>query len=469
MSRLVAVAGAAAVGAVWMLGGAPGAASEQRAPDLQSMVDAAEPGDEVRVPAGTYRGGIVIDEPIRLVAEPGAVVDGGGAGTVIEVRAPDVSVEGFVVRGSGDSLDHEDAGISVRAPRARLVGNHLEDVLFGVFLRGADRSVVTGNTIGAKDLPMPRRGDGVRLWHSSRVLLEGNRVLGGRDTVVWFSQRVIIRDNHFVEGRYGLHYMYAHRGVIEGNRFDRNSVGAFLMFSHRLVLERNVFAGSVGPSGYGLGFKDCDGADIEGNRFVGNRVGVYVDGSPFSAGVQLRYRRNVFAFNDVGVELQPSVENNVFSENAFVDNREQVGIAGGGDLEGNEWAVDGVGNHWSDYAGYDADADGIGDLAYRSEGLFSDLTDRHEALRFLSDTPAARAVDLAARAFPTLRPDPKVVDGAPLVDLPDLPPVPDPGPGPSRVALGLLSAALLGGAALVVTFARAWARPRRPRAAARFT
>ena len=49
---------------------------------------------------------------------------------------------------------------------------------------------------------------------------------------------------------------------------------------------------------------------------------------------------------------------------------QQIGVDGGGDLTRNAWATAGRGNYWSDYAGYDADADQIGETPYASTSLF---------------------------------------------------------------------------------------------------
>jgi len=385
------------------------------ATDLQSLIDSAAPGTVVTVPAGTYIGGIVIDKPITLVGEGAAVVDGGGTGTVISVEADDVTIKGIAIRGSGISLNLENAGVSVRGSRFVIEDTVISDTLFGIYLRESRHSIVRNNRISGKDLPPERRGDAIRLWESDHTTVTGNTVERGRDVVLWYSEGLELRDNVIRDGRYGLHFMYSDDATVEGNSLIDNSVGAFLMYSRRLVLIDNEMRGNDGPSGYGVGLKDMDGVEAHGNRFVGNRVGIYLDNSPWSREVEQHFTSNLIAYNDVGVLFLPSVKRNVFTANTFVDNREQVGVKGSGVLRENTWTVDGVGNYWSDFAGYDADGDGIGDIAYRIEDLFGSLTDRHPELLLLSGTPSARLVDAAAKAFPSLKPDPKVVDSAPLI------------------------------------------------------
>ncbi len=376
---------------------------------LATALDQAQDGDTIRLAGGSYPGPVTIDRPVTVIGEDWPVIDGGGAGTVVSIGATDVTLQGLVIRGSGASLDQENSGIALEAPRGRLIDNRLEDVLFGIYLRKASGSVVRGNRIVAKVLPIPRRGDAIRVWYSNDVRLEENDVELSRDVVLWYSQRLTVRANRVSDGRYGLHFMYCDDAVIEGNQLVDNSVGAFLMYSRRLRLERNVIAANHGPSGYGVGLKDMDDAVIQDNLFAGNRVGAFLDNTPREITSTSSVEGNLFVANDQGILLLPNVRRGRFSGNSFVENLQQIASTGGGDPQANVWA----GNHWSDYAGYDADGDGVGDVPYRLERLFEDLADRRPELRLFLYSPATQAMDFAARAFPVVKPQPKLVDDAP--------------------------------------------------------
>ncbi len=244
---------------------APTAAAAQQLQDLQALIDDTAPGATLILPAGTYRGGVTINKPLTIRGSDWPVVDGGGAGSVFAVSSPDVAIEGLVITNTGISLDRENAGVSSeKSPRLTVQGNRFEDVLFGVFLRTSPDARVVDNVVGAKQFEPGRRGDGIRLWESPDSLVQGNTIVGGRDTVLWFSNGVQVRDNFVAKGRYGLHFMYSDGAVVEGNRLERNSVGLFSMYSSNLVLRDNVIAENNGPSGYGVGLKDMDGVTATG-------------------------------------------------------------------------------------------------------------------------------------------------------------------------------------------------------------
>jgi nitrous oxidase accessory protein len=424
---------------------------------LQEWISSAPPGAILRVPPGVYHGPIVIDKPLTLLGDGQAVLDGLGRGTVVHIIAPDVTVRGFVIKNSGRSLAHEDSGILVEAPRARIEENELSDVLFGIYLKNAPGSIIRANRVRGLDVPEAERGDALRLWYSSDVLIEGNQTYNARDAIIWYSARVTVRANRFQGGRYGVHLMYCKEITIESNLLSKNFVGVYAMYTQNLTLRQNLSLGHRGPSGYGIGLKDTDNAQIVENVIADNSVGAFIDNSPSESNSSVLFRRNLFAYNETAVLMFPSVRGDVFTENSFIENFEQVGIAGGGEPHGNSWTQ----NYWGDYLGYDADNDGIGDLVYKSERLFEHLIDRHPQLRLFLYSPAIQALEFAARALPIFKPQPKLTDPRPLM-APLLP----------TLALGRLEAhesapvgvigALLG--ALGVIFGFGWGFLRRPSA-----
>ncbi|MCA9937249.1 MAG: nitrous oxide reductase family maturation protein NosD [Anaerolineales bacterium] len=412
-----------------IMGGAVSAetTSTLSAADLRAALDAAEAGDTLEIHGGVYDGPLTIDKPITLIGVDWPVVDGGDLGTVIQITAPHVTLRGFVVRHSGQVLDQENAGIAVESPDALIENNRLEETLFGIYLRQADRTILRNNQISSKDLAVQRRGDPIRVWYSNDVIIESNTVIRGRDVVLWYSERLTVRGNSISHGRYGLHFMYCDDALIERNSLLDNSVGAFLMYSRRMTMRHNTVARNRGPSGYGIGLKDMDDAVVQNNLFLDNRVGAYVDGSPREVDSIGQIAGNLFAYNDIGIELLPAVRHNDISDNSFVENEEQVSITGGGSLvNANNWTVGNTGNYWSDYAGYDADGDLRGDFPYQSDRLFESMTARRPELRLFLYSPATAALDFASRAFPIVKPQPKLVDTHPLLapSIPDAPPLP---------------------------------------------
>ena len=379
---------------------------------IQAALADARDGDTIEVRGGTYRGPVVVEKAVTLEGMDWPIIDNGGEGTVVTLAAANAVLRGFELRGSGSEPDQDHSGIVISAPHVTAENNRLNDVLFGIFVAKAADAIVRGNEITSKpEFDVARKGDAIRLWYSPRTLVENNHVYSSRDLVIWYSTDVVIRGNTIERGRYGIHLMYCDGAQIERNRILDNSVGIYTMYSNNIALRENLIRGQRGPSGYALGFKDADNVEVSHNVLVDNRAAFYLDGMPFNPLGYGRVHENVIAFNDVGVIMLPAVRGNEFVNNTFWENVAQVAVQGGGTLGNNKFQ----GNYWSDYTGFDANGDGLGDVPYRAEHFFEGLTDREPMLRMLIYSPAQQAIEFASAAFPIVRPKPKFSDPAPSI------------------------------------------------------
>lgn len=380
---------------------------------ITDALAAAQEGDTIEVQGGTYTAPLVIDKTVTLRGVGNPVIDGYGVGSLVHITAPHVTLQGFILQNTGTIQYRESSAITVEAPYVTIANNRLYNVLYGIFFSDASNGIAIGNTIYGWGEEEALRGDGIRVWYSHHVQLLENQIIHTRDTLISYSDNLIIRDNVFRGNRYGLHFMYNDGATVIGNIFEENSVGAFLMYSRNTTLRENIFAYNRGTSGYGLALKDMDAVQATDNFFVGNREGLYVDNSPSSIDVYNHFIGNVFAYNDIGVATLPAVQRNIFQNNSFLDNTQQVSMHGREILSRNIWSQDGIGNYWSDYVGYDKDGDGYGEIPYRSDRLFEQLADKNTTLRLFTYSPAAQAIEFAAAAFPLLRPQPKLIDETP--------------------------------------------------------
>jgi nitrous oxidase accessory protein len=128
----------------------------------------------------------------------------------------------------------------------------------------------------------------------------------------------------------------------------------------------------------------------------------------------VRVHRNLIARNDVGLSLEPRNRGIEIWENSFLGNATQVQVVGTGGVGANVWSVGGRGNYWSDAVLYDRGGAGVSSLPHRVESSYEALAQRAPALAFFAGTPAAEAIDTAARLFPVFAPRERAIDPSPL-------------------------------------------------------
>jgi len=430
--------------AVLLLPGIAAAETRSLAPgdDLAAAVASAAPGDELVLKAGVHAGRVVLDRALTLRGEPGAVLDGGGEGSVITVTAPGVTIRGLTIRGSGSDRPEMNAGVNLLAGAkgALVEDNTLLGNLHGVRIQGAPDATVRNNAITGRTGRQSEAGNGVSVWNAPGALVEGNTIRLGRDGIFSnASKKDIFRGNRMENTRFAIHYMYTNDSVIEDNVSVDNTVGYAIMFSDRLRIVGNV---SDGDRDYGLLLNAANKSEITGNHvtgrllpaarwFTGDKGGA-ADGMPAADAAEAGHhgdrigpekclfvynanrnqvRDNRFEGCGLGIHFTAGAEGNAVSGNAFIANRTQVKYVGTRNLD---WSAGGRGNYWSDNPAFDLDGDGIADEAYRPNDIIDRVMWIAPQARLLTTSPAVQVIRWAQARFPAVFPG-GVVDSHPLM------------------------------------------------------
>lgn len=388
----------------------PAPAAERRVAegsDLNMAIAGAAPGDVLHLGPGIHAGPVLIDRPLTLTGDDGAVIDGGGTGSVITVTGQDVTIAGLIIRGSGSDHAEIDAGITLTRDAARVIveGNRLTGNLYGIDVHGATDSTLRGNVIeGRRDRRMNDRGNGVYVWNAPGLLVEGNDIRWGRDGIFTNTSRdAVFRGNLFRDLRFAVHYMYTNNSEVSGNVSVGNHLGYAIMFSSKVRLLDNL---SLNDRQHGVMLNYANQSDIVGNLVRGGTekcIFIYNAHRNLIAG-------NRFEGCQIGIHFTAGSERNGLTGNAFVGNREQVKYVGSRDVE---WSVEGRGNYWSDHPAYDLNADGLADARYRPNDLMDHILWSQPAAGLLTGSPAVQLVRWAQASFPAVLPG-GVVDSHPL-------------------------------------------------------
>lgn len=371
---------------------------------IAAAIAAAQPGDTVRVARGHYAERLVIDKPLRLLGVDRPTISGGERGDVIRVKSPDVLIEGFIIRDSGADLTAQNAGIYVEPGGDRIAvrNNALVYNLFGVWLEKLKDPEVSANVItGKRDLASARRGNGIQLYNTTGARIIGNHVSFARDGIyVDVSHRAVFRGNKMHDLRYGTHYMNSNDNLWEDNETYRNRGGLALMEVRRQTVRNNR---AWGNSDHGIMLRTIVDSVIENNVVAGNGRGFFLYDAEYNV-----LKGNRVIGNKVGAHVWAGSINNAVDGNDFVHNREQVRYVATRDVPWGEQQ----GNYWSNYAGWDGNGDGTGDVPYEANDLVDRLTWKYPLVKLLLNSPAVHSLRLIARQFPLLR-SPSIVDKQP--------------------------------------------------------
>ncbi|UOF92062.1 nitrous oxide reductase family maturation protein NosD [Fodinisporobacter ferrooxydans] len=390
----------------------PGAtATSKSANPLQQLIQNAQSGATLLISAGTYKGPIRIDKPVRLIAKGDVTIDGGGHGDVVTLAVNGIELRGFTIVHSGRELENDQSGIKLLSSNNVIAGNTIEDCLHGIYLKESSNNQIVNNRIkGISSLDINDRGNGIHFFHSPSNEIDDNSISFTRDGMYFsYSSHNHVMRNQVHDVRYGLHYMYSNDNRFEWNTFSHNVGGSALMYSHGIVLKHNTFSENRGQKGTGIVFNTCDDSLIENNKIFNNLRAFFMDSSSRNT-----IRNNDIVNNFIGMEIPSSSSDNKIYGNNWISN--DVPVITDHNSKSNEWynSETKKGNYWSHAELLDFNHDGVSDMPYHPTTVQSYLIGQYPDLRFLENSPAMKLLDFAYQQFPVFK-IPSPVDPYPLI------------------------------------------------------
>jgi len=347
---------------------------------LQRLVDEAPSGGKVTVPAGKYEGTLLINKPITVIGEPGAVLHNTSAASAVTIKASGVRLASLEIV---QEAQGESAAVAVTgATDAQLSGLIIRTHAFGILLRDTSKSEIRDSRVtwideqGLSPTKMSGKRNGIDLYNSHDNKIVNNYASGMNDGIyLESSNRNEVEGNQVDSSRYGVHLMYTEGTVVRNNYGARNITGAMVMGVKNAEVTGNVFyKQSESVNSQGLLLFDVHTSLIKDNKVEGNRVGLYIEQSNGN-----RLEHNQVLRNFVGIQLLES-EDNVFLNNDFIAN---VIEAEATDSQNNK--LDG--NFWDAFSGMDTSGDGRSDIAYPMNPFFQQLTSRTPAFQLFFQSP----------------------------------------------------------------------------------
>lgn len=331
---------------------------------VESAYEACIDGDTIVIQKGTYDiDKWEIRKKISVIGEDGATLNSSSGGEMIIVLTSYVTIENLHFTGVKTNYIHEDAAIRIKDCRHyKILNNVIDDCFFAIYIERSHDGLISGNILDGDASTEAESGNGVHAWYSNNITITKNNISHHRDGIyLEFVNESKVHSNHSHDNtRYGLHFMFSNDDTYSENTFEKNGVGVAVMFSRRITMKYNNFINNWGNAAYGLLLKEIYDAEIVNNKFQQNTVGIFIEGSN-----RINYLNNVFKRNGWAIKFSGGCEANIISHNQFLHN--SIDLVVSSQLNDNSFNH----NYWSEYAGYDLDKDGVGDVPHYPVKLYS--------------------------------------------------------------------------------------------------
>jgi len=387
--------------------------------NLQTVLDQSTDGDVILLSSGRYLGNFVIKHAITLRGDKSTIIDAQGDGHALSLKNSHITVDNLHIENWGSDLTEQHAGIysDQKANNIVIKNNRLKGDGFGIWLQKVEFIKVINNVVeGNTQLRSADRGNGIQLSIVKHAEVRGNEVFHTRDGIyIISSQENLIESNTMHDLRYGIHYMYSHNNQVIDNYAVNTRAGYALMSSRNLIVRGNSTENS---EDYGFLLNFITSSTISNNIIKKvwtkpeNKVlgrdgkGLFVYNSAYNT-----IKGNLIDTAEIGIHLTAGSEKTKVYNNSFINNPIQVKYVSN---KKQEWSLNGKGNYWSNYLGWDMDSDNIGDVIFEPNDGIDKLVWQYPEMKMLMDSPAVIILRWVQRQFPVLKP-PGVKDSFPLM------------------------------------------------------
>ncbi|NYT02069.1 MAG: hypothetical protein GKC10_04855 [Methanosarcinales archaeon] len=321
---------------------------------IQAAINAAGEGDWIEVQSGTYQENLEVYKPVvlrgNLSTGTGPVIDAKGRHSAVTIYADGVTVEGFVITGSGASAD--DAGLKITS-RDNLVRNNLvgSNANHGILISQAGNNTIRECSV------QDNAQQGIMIYQSSDNRLSGNAVMRNLHGIGLFgSTENIIQRNTLSENRAdGLYLEKSDKNNITGNQVTNNSIGLSVLSSRGNTIASN----NITDNREGMHFVNRNDSESITQKAITERGGVSIKYRP-AEGTETK------SVNDY--EENPFSSNTIYQN--YLDNQENVYDDGS-----NNWYSSALkrGNSYSQFdepeeGCRDRNRDGVCDSSYNIAG-----------------------------------------------------------------------------------------------------
>ncbi len=140
---------------------------------IQDAVNAANPGDTIRVASGTYYENVAVNKRVNLLGQDreNTIIDGSANYHVVRVTGDDVRISGFTIRNGMGGRGFYYGIVLYKCGRAVISGNILVNNFKGIGLDHSSGNVIWDNVIRDNQY-------GIWMSHSSGNTIRGNTVKG---------------------------------------------------------------------------------------------------------------------------------------------------------------------------------------------------------------------------------------------------------------------------------------------------